>query len=548
MTNTLGLVAAPHYLAAEIGADILQNGGNAFDAAVAVALAIGVTQPYHSGIGGGCNSTFMMSDGSAGHINARGPAPQQLARSRLLDADGNPIYDLAQRGGLAVTIPSFVAGLYALHQGRGKLSWSDVCLAPQTLAADGFTADFMMASVYRQTHTANKVAEFAQGTTFPAPIHQGQRVIQPQMAETLGVIAKDYRAVYEGEIAQHLTAAAQKFGGVLIVDDLATYQPQPKSVIEVSYRGWRILANGLPTIGSLQTLFALQILSNLSLDAHIPGSTEHLHLIAEAVKAAYAVRAEVDTDSAESIMTDAALAERIASEIRLDSIRATLFEATEGGNEALLEAVPNPESHTSHFCVADGDGNVVSQTQTVRSIFGSGVIDPVTGVVLNDSVGDFSLRPGEVTTQGIRYQGEYNLLVPGAEPASSQSPLIAIHPETGDIIAAGAAGGPRIVSATVQSLVNQIDFGMDARLASAFPRIHSHGMATDLEPNSTAGSGLSVLGHTIEETARIGIMQTIRRQDGKWMGAADMRGPGGAVMLIESDGYVARQSYGYRIV
>ena len=542
--KTLGVVAAPHALAAEVGARVLQNGGNAFDAAVSVALAIGVVQPYHSGIGGGCNVTFMTSNRESGHINARGPAPQALTRDLFFKGDA-PDYERVRSGGLAVTVPSFVAGLEALHKGRGRLPWSEVVLAPLPLALGGFTADFRLANVYMEGNTAAKVASYAQDTPFAKPILEGQRVIQPQLAETLIKIAENPRAVYEGDIAQHLVAAVEGSGGVLGFRDLAAYQPQMTPLQETSYRGWRVLAPGLPTIGSLQTLLALRLLSPFKLGLApgdvTPGSAQHLHLVAEAVRASYRARAELEDAEAAATLLDAATVARLAEGVRLGNVF-----SSDVLSEPSSRAAPSSESCTSHFCVGDTEGNVVSQTQTVRSLFGSGVCDPVTGVVLNDSVGDFSLQPGEVTTQGISYRGDYNLLRPGTEPASSQSPLIAVHPESGDVIAVGAAGGPRIVSATLQALSNQIDFGMNAPLATAFPRVHSHGQRAELEPNHPAAQALAALGHPVKKTARMGIAQTIRRRGDTWEGGADPRGPGGVSLVVEDEGRTILRSYGYR--
>lgn len=532
--TTLGVVAAPHHLAADIGAGLLQRGGNAFDAAVGVALAIGVTQPYHSGIGGGCNITYLTAGGEAGHINARGPAPAKLTREQLLDRDGAPDYALAQFGGLAVTVPSFVAGLAALHRGRGRLAWSEVCLAPQQLAAEGFLADFMLARAYTQPATAAKVASYSRGTPFAKPILEGQRIVQPRMAETLAAIARDSGAVYQGEIGRHLVAATRGAGGVLDLEDLADYHPKDTPLHEIRYRGWRVLAPGLPTVGSLQTLLALQILSRFEPETIVPGSARHLQLITAAVRATYDIRAGLEHPEAATEMTDDALAEHLATRVRRG------WSPSSGDSE-----VSTDESCTSHFCIADSDGNVISQTQTVRDHFGSGVIDLETGVVLNDSVGDFSLQSGETTTQGIRYQGAYNLVAPGAEPASSQSPLIALDPETGDIIAAGAAGGPRIVSATVQVIMNQIDFGMNTQLAAAFPRVHSHGPITDVEPPLRKAGSVQEPGRQTGTPISLGIAQTIRRRSGIWEAGIDPRGPGGSVVVLRAGDRTVLRGYGH---
>lgn len=541
MAHANGVVAAPHMLAAEVGAEVLSNGGNAFDATVAVALAIGVTQPYHSGIGGGCNITFRTATGEVAHINARGPGPQRLTRSLLLKPDGAPDYSLATTGGLASTIPSFIAGLWQLHSGRGLLSWADVCLAPQHLAVEGFKADFMLAHVYQSGTAAAKIARYGGSSSLAQPVAIGQLVIQPQMAETLAEIAKDPQCIYRGEIAHQLASTAERFGGVLSTSDLMGYRVGTSQVQTISYRGWQVHVPGLPTIGSLQAMLALQILANFDLSQWSPGSPQHLHLVAEAVRATYAARAEIAGPDDGAKFSEPDFAAHFASQIRLDRTHPTFFLTT-----PLNDDNAGTESCTSHFCVADGEGNVVSQTQTIRSHFGSGVVDEASGIVLNDSVADFSLRPGETTTQGIRYQGSYNLVAPGAEPASSQCPLLAIHPQTEEIIAVGAAGGPRIVSATVQALVNQIDFGMDARLAAIFPRVHSHGPVTDLEPNSSAAGSLNELGHQIKQTSPLGLMQTIRRRDGLWEGAADPRGPGGSIRIDGAGAQPVLQVYGYR--
>lgn len=525
------MVAAPHYLATNVGTNILSDGGNAFDAAVGVALTIGVAQPYHSGLGGGCNITYLQASGEHGHINARGPAPAGLSRDMFFD-DGTPNYTRLQTGGLASTIPSFVAGLWALHKRRGNLPWADICARPAAIAAEGFTADFMMAKVYSQASTAAKVAKYAQTTEFAAPIAEGQYVVQPQLAETLTAIGKDARSIYTGDVAKALVDTINSHGGVLSLQDLADYQPQHTDLHETHYRGWRVLAPGLPTIGSLQTQLALKILQHFPLDTLTCGSAQHMHLLAEVVKATYHMRASIDDEQAAAAIADDAQAERLAAGISLDKV------------QALRLGHDGDGSCTSHFCVADVDGNVVSQTQTVRSYFGSGVVCPTTGIVLNDSAGDFSLQAGQITTQGISYQGDYNLLAAGSEPASSQSPLIALHPDTGDVIAAGAAGGPRIVSATLQALTNQIDFEHSPQQAVAARRVHSHGAGINVEASAHMAQALSSLGHTIKATPSMGITQSIRRDGETWQGGADPRGPGGAAVVLQTGDTMTVRRYG----
>lgn len=534
--STQGVVAAPHYLAAEVGAEILNEGGNAFDAAVAVALAIGVTQPYHSGIGGGCSCTYVTADGRSAHVQARGPAPRRLTRDLFLDGAGKPDYELVKAGGLAIVVPTLIAGMASLHERFGLLPWSRVCLAAQPLAGNGFTADFMMARVTHMDGTIDKLSRFGQDSPFADPIVEGQALVQPRLAETMAMLADEPRAIYEGALARTIAQHVQGIGGVLGEDDLARYVPRETMLVEGSYRGWRILVPTSPLIGAVQTLLALQILDQFELGQYEAGSAEARHLVAEALKSTYIARAGLTDESEIARLATREMAADLAGRIEMGrALDFPLLQA--GGDEQAaggVAAAPNDaESCTSHFCIADRLGNVVSQTQTVRSYFGSGVVEPTSGIVLNDTVSDFSLRPGEVTTQGIRYNGHYNLVAAGAEPASSQSPILALHPQTGEVIAAGAAGGPMIVSATVQALVNQIDFGMTAQEASDAARVHCHGPKLVVEPallGTPVVDQLAAWGHEIAERESIAVMQTIRLTGDGWSGAADRRAPGGVAL------------------
>ena len=538
--KTIGVVATPHHLATSVGAAVLKEGGNAFDAMVAISLAIGVVQPYHSGIGGGCNITWQGADGANGHVQARGPAPAKLTRDLFLKEDGAPDYELVKAGGLAIAVPTLIAGLRSLHSQRGQRPWAQVCRAPLPLAADGFTTDFLLERTYRQMDPADKLTRYAPSATLQEPFAEGQRVSQPALAATLETIAQDPDALYSGALGTQIASHVQSIGGVLEQGDLSSYRPKQTALLACSYRGWRILAPGLPTIGALQTMLTLQILNHFDVGALTPGSGAHLHLVAEAIKLSYMARAECDSNASAAAIAQPENAARLTKLVRME--RAIDF----ASGIAASGAIPRDAgSCTSHFCVADGAGNVVSQTQTVRSYFGSGVIEPSSGIVLNDTISDFSLQPGEVTTQGIRYNGEFNLLAPGAESASSQSPIIAIHPETGDIIAAGAAGGPKIVSATVQALVNCIDFGMSARASAAAPRVHCHGAEVEVEGGNGVAARLEALGHSVKKVRSIAIMQTIRCTDGVWDGGADPRGPGAAAVVSNLDGTATVRSYGY---
>ncbi|MCA9836546.1 MAG: gamma-glutamyltransferase [Trueperaceae bacterium] len=530
MATVSAAVAAPHFQASQIGSEIFFAGGNAFDAAVAVSLAIGVTQPYHSGIGGGCNITFYTGD-QGHHINARGPAPKNISPEMFYE-EGQVNYNKVQSGPLAVTIPSLIAGLEQLHTGRGKLPWSDLCNRVAELARSKLKVDFMLANVYGNEETRAKIANFGKGSVFEHPLVEGETYRQENLAETLEVLGKGTRSLYQGELAQAMIATLDKLGGVLSLDDLAQYKAQVTELYSFAYRDWHILAPGLPTIGALQTQLALKILKAFPVRDLGHNSKDYLDLVANVIKTTYIKRAELGPTEISQVLSSDDVARELAKALESRQIG------------ALLDADTGSESCTSHFCVADDEGNVVSQTQTIRSHFGSGVVDLATGIILNDSIGDFSLRAGETTTQGIHYKGNFNLLEGGKEPASSQSPLIALHKETGDVIAAGAAGGPKIVSATLQTLLNQIDFDLSAQLAVALPRIHNHGKHSYLESAGQTAKDLEMLGHELGPFGANGIAQTLRKHKDSWQAGSDPRGPGGSCLLIDKAKKVVRQ-YGY---
>ena len=530
METPSAAIAAPHLQASQIGAEVFFEGGNAFDAAVVVSLAIGVTQPYHSGIGGGCNITFY-TQGQGHHINARGPAPKNISL-KLFQENAQINYEKVKAGPLASTVPSLISGLKLLHTGRGNLAWSDLCNRVAELAKRRLSVDFMLANVYHAEETRAKIASYGKGSVFEHPLGEGSSYQQEALAETLTLLARDPDSLYRGELARQLVSTLSNQGGVLTLEDLASYEAHSTELYTFQYRDWQILAPGLPTIGALQTQLALKTLNTFSLRELGHNSAKYLDLIAKLLKLTYLKRAELEpSEIAEALSSDA-----LARELAVLLKRPLTAQA--------LDTDLTSESCTSHFCVADDEGNLISQTQTIRSHFGSGVVDLASGIVLNDSIGDFSLKAGESTTQGIHYKGRFNLLDGGKEPASSQSPVIALQQATGDIIAAGAAGGPKIVSATLQTLLNQIDFDLGAQIAVALPRIHNHGQHSYLESAGQSAQDLEALGHELGPFAANGIAQTIRKRKTGWQAGADPRGPGGSCLLIDKTKKVLR-SYGY---
>ncbi|HCU80839.1 MAG TPA: hypothetical protein DGN60_06710 [Chloroflexi bacterium] len=531
-----GVVSSPHYLATQVGVNILTDGGNAFDAAVAISLAIGVVQPYHSGIGGGGSITFLSKDGLSGCYQGRGSAPAKLDSVRLLNDDGLPDYVAARSGPIACVVPALVQTLKMMHYDYGRLSWKKVVESVVPLASEGFLADSFLAMRSRDDDARSKIDAHKTADLFADVVREGHHILQPEMATSLGKIASDHNDIRNGSIAQSLSGLVQQMGGVLSVADLVDYQPFKQQLIEGKYRQWRILVPATPTIGALQVLFSLRILQNFKLDNYLYGSSQHLHIVAEALKLSFVARGSLDSDDDAVSLCEYEQASQMAGSIRHDSALDV---------DSAYEQYDN-ESCTSHFSVADREGNIVSQTQTIGGIFGSGIIDPISGIVINNLIGDFSLRKGDITTQGIRY-GNYNLCAPGVEPASSQSPIIAINQDDGQVLAVGAAGGPKIVSAVVQALVNYIDFGLGTKASVDAPRLHCHGQRVEVESGISlvAQSQLSDIGHDVVTIERIAILQMICRSVSGWEGASDPRGPGRASILLEEDGDIVTRDFGY---
>jgi len=534
--TTTGVVSSPHYLATEVGVKLLVKGGNAFDAAVGVSLAIGVVQPYLSGIGGGGSITFYTKEGLCGCYQGRGSAPALLDLSQFIDEDGVPDYALARSGSIACVVPSLVPTLMMMHDDLGVLPWKTVidCVIP--LASEGFLADTFLAQRTGDVDARKKIDSHNSSKLFSKRVQEGQRILQLEMANTLDMIGDDSNEVKNGSIASSLSHLIQEKGGVLSVADLEGYQPFKQPLVEGKYRQWRILAPATPTIGALQVLLALHILDNFQVDAYLYGSSQHLHLVAEALKLSFVARGRLDDEQDAVSLGDYDKSAEMAQLIDLDSAL----------DVDSLYGQSDNESCTSHFSVADREGNVVSQTQTIGGTFGSGVIDPVSGIVINNLIGDFSLRVGDITTQGIRY-GSYNLLSPGLEPASSQSPIIAINMDDGQILTVGAAGGPKIVSASLQAVVNYIDFGLGIKGSVDAARLHCHGQQLEVESGISLAiqSELSEMGHDIVNVPRIALLQMICKSAVGWEGASDPRGPGRASILIEEQGHIVSRDFGY---
>ena len=472
-----GLVVAQERLAAQIGADILKQGGNAVDAAVATGFALAVTYPRAGNIGGG---GFMVIHSTARNedvaIDYRETAPGAITQDVFLGADGKPDTDKSRNSALGIGVPGTVAGLaVALEKyGSGRFTLAQILKPAIELARDGFVvaddmADTLPDMYRRMSRWPNSAKAFsrADGT----PLKEGDRLVQADLAATLSAIAEQGpRGFYEGPVADRLAAAVAKAGGIITTDDLKSYQAVIRNPVRGTYRGYDIVSMPLPSSGGTVLLETLNILEGFPMADMKQGSAPSLHLLIEAMKRAYADRARYLGDPAfVNAPADMLISKDYAARQRasIDLARATPA-------EALSVRPPREGSNTTHYSVVDSSGNAVSNTYTLNFPYGVGLVADGTGVLLNNELDDFTAAPGASNAFGL-VGFEANLPGPGKRPLSSMSPTIVLK-DGKPVLVTGTPGGSRIISAVLQIVVDVIDYKMDVAAAVAAPRVHHQWM------------------------------------------------------------------------
>jgi gamma-glutamyltranspeptidase / glutathione hydrolase len=472
-----GMVVAQEKIAAQIGADILRQGGNAVDAAVATGFAMAVTYPRAGNIGGG---GFMVIHSAERNedvaIDYRETAPAAITRDIYLGPDGKPDTDKSRYSAFGIGVPGTVAGLaLALEKyGSGHFTLAQILKPSIELARDGFVvtddiADTLPDMYRRMARWPNSAKTFSRidGT----PLHDGDRLIQTDLAVTLSTIAEHgARAFYEGPVAERLAKAVSNAGGIMTPDDLKSYQAVIRSPVRGTYRGYDIVSMPLPSSGGTVLLETLNILEGFQLADLKQGSADSLHLLVEAMKRAYADRARFLGDPAfVNAPTNILLSKEYAAKQRagIDLARATPA-------DAVLATSPREGSNTTHYSVVDSHGNAVGNTYTLNFPYGVGLVAEGTGVLLNNELDDFTAAPGASNAFGL-VGYEANLPGPGKRPLSSMSPTIVLK-DGKPVLVTGTPGGSRIISAVLQIVVDVIDYRMDVAAAVAAPRVHHQWM------------------------------------------------------------------------
>jgi gamma-glutamyltranspeptidase/glutathione hydrolase len=466
-----GLVVSAQHLAAEAGAEILRQGGNAVDAAVAVGYAEAVVNPCCGNIGGGGFLTAHLSDGRDVFVNFRETAPAAAAHDMYLGPDGQPIHGASLHGWEAVAVPGSVLGLDTALTKYGSMPRAAVMAPAIRLAREGFVltaadADILArgAAVLRQDPTVARVFLH----TDQSPLQAGDRLRQSDLALTLQAISDDGPdAFYKGKIPQAVEAASRAGGGIITAADFAGYYVTEASPISCTYRGYVVDSAPPPSSGGVTICEILNILEGYNMRGLGFHGAEAVHVMAEAFRLAFFDRSTYLGDPA---FVQAPL-NRLLSKDYAARMRGLI------GDKAIKSASLGPavppageQPETTSFSVLDRHGGAVAVTYTINGGFGAGVMAPGTGFLLNDEMDDFSIKPGTPNLFGL-VQGEANAIAPGKRPLSSMAPTIVLKDGRVEMVL-GSPGGPRIITAIVETILNMIDYGMDAQQAVDAPRLH----------------------------------------------------------------------------
>jgi gamma-glutamyltranspeptidase / glutathione hydrolase len=525
-----GMVVAQEKIAARIGADILRQGGNAVDAAVATGLAMAVTYPRAGNIGGGGFMVIHLADQKKDiAIDYRETAPAAATSDIFLGTDGKPDPSKSRDSALGIGVPGTVAGFaLALEKyGSGKFTLADLLKPAIALAHDGFVVADDTADTLPDWYRRRLVKWPASAKIFSRPdgtsLQEGDRLVQSDLAATLTAIAEQGpRGFYEGPVAEKLVKGIRDAGGIMTTDDLKSYAAVIREPVRGTYRGYDIVSMPLSSSGGVVLLETLNILEGFKLGEMQQGSVDSLHLLIEAMKRGYADRARYLGDPAFiNAPTNILLAKDYAAKQRasIDPEHATPA-------EKILSAVqPHEGSNTTHFSVVDSKGNAVSNTYTLNFSYGVGLVADGTGVLLNNELDDFTAAPGASNAFGL-VGYEANLPGPGKRPLSSMSPTIVLR-DGKVVLVTGSPGGSRIISTVLQVMVNVLDYHMDVAAAVAAPRLHHQWLPDEVrvEPGfpDEVLAGLRARGHRIVNSTGYSSANTILVTSNGLLGAPDPR-------------------------
>lgn len=529
-TSTKAMATASKYEVSQVGAEIMSKGGNAVDAAVAMGFALGVCEPFTSGLGGGGLATIHTAEGENFFIDFREVAPAAATLDLYVDASGENNGN-TKEGGLASGVPGEVAGLLYLLEHHGTMSREEVMEPAIRIANEGFTVSAYCANAISDAY--EKTQKFPEMSKVyldenGLPWEEGSVITNPDLGKALQLIADQGADVfYKGEIGEAMVATLAKYDGVMTMDDLAGYEVHELKPVTGDYRGYTVISSPPPSSGGTHLIEILNILENFDMASMEVNSAEYVHLFAETFKLAFADRAKYMADTNFVTvplggLTSQAYADKRAQDIDL--------------NVAMEQAAPDdpsPYEHTdtTHFSVADVDGNCVAITKTINYYFGSGVMVDGYGFMMNNQMDDFSTDSESV-----------NKIEPGKKPLSSMSPTVVLKPDGSPFLVLGTPGGSRIFSGVAEVISRVIDSKMDLHTAISVPKIWNCSNKNNLQYEKPLKgyeqyaltdetiAKLTEMGHGELKTAASGAFQCIMfMDDGTLYGTADPRQDGKAV-------------------
>ena len=531
-----GIVTSSSRLASAAGVEALKNGGNAVDAAVATAFALAVTWPSGGNIGGGGFLVYHGDDGHATTFDFREKAPMAATERMYLGLDGNVIDNSNHIGPLAIGVPGTVAGLYKAHQELGSLPWADLVAPAVKLARDGIPITYALQTGFSRNGNRFSAYPSSAKKFFKSDgsfYELGDTWHQPDLAHTLELIQRHgHDGFYSGENAERLAGFMVANGGLITEEDLARYQAVEREPIRGSYRGYEIVSMPPPSSGGVALVEMLNILEGYDLGAMGHNSAQYLHVLTEAMRRAYADRAEHlgDPDFNEGMPL-----ERLMDKEYAATLRASIDMDKKSPSNPSRFAQAYESEETTHFSIVDKEGNMVSVTYTLEFGFGSGIVVEGGGYLLNNELGDFNAVPGVTNERGLIGTAA-NLVAPEKRPLSSMTPTI-VAQNGKPVFAVGSPGGKTIINTTMQLILNVIDHDFNIAESVEAGRIHHQWLPdfTSMETNTLSPDTIRLYeerGHRLMDRGTQGAAMGVYhdRVEGLYLGAADSRrGDGAAV-------------------
>lgn len=538
MRAAKGMVVSVEGNASRIGADVLRDGGNAVDAAVATAVALAVTHPAAGNIGGGGFLVYRPATGEPVAYDFREIAPAKATPTMFLK-DGKYDYDIHHNSLLSVGVPGTVAGLHMAWKANGKLPWRRLVDPAIALARDGFrVSDGFARSLKEILPDMQKYpASVAQFSKNGAPYQTGDTFKQPDLAKTLERIATQGPAgFYEGETAMLIEKEMQRGGGLISQEDLKNYKPRQRVPIRGTYRGYEIVSMPPISSGGTALIQMLNILEGYDLAANGYGSAANVHLVIEAMRRAYADRARYLGDPEFNPNMPIV---RLTSKEYAAALRKSINKDRASKSSPTNFEWPTESNETTHFSVVDADRNAVSMTYTLEYSYGSRAVVPGGGFLLNNEMGDFNAGPGLTDAEGL-IGTEPNLAAPGKRMLSSMTPSI-ISKDGKLVMVTGSPGGRTIINVVLETILNVLDFGMNVQEAIDAPRYHHQWLPDNVifEKNGLSPDTLSILesrGHKMISVGGIGVAEAIvyNAKEDVLEGASDRRDNDGAAVGVDA--------------